>query len=248
MFNTLVVNYSWHYRDLLIFFPIMLALVSFTTYWFIFKSDRIRAHFYQKYDADTASIKYILFSKYLGLLLFAIVPGILSLILFPQFSLKDYGLAIKPETTLISIEWISGLWLLAIPLAYLSGRKLRNQANYPQIRAKVWNRRLIFNYAIGWAAYLFGYEFLFRGILLFSLVRTIGVWPAIAVNIALYSATHIPKGLDETIGAVVLGMILCVLTISTGTIWIAFFVHVALAWTNSYTALRYNPEMKIVKI
>ena len=65
---------------------------------------------------------------------------------------------------------------------------------------------------LGWAIYLFGYEFLFRGILLFPLAETVGVWPAIAVNIALYSATHIPKGLDETLGAIPLGLVLCWLT------------------------------------
>ena len=100
--------------------------------------------------------------------------------------------------------------------------------------------------ALGWAAYLFGYEILFRGILLFPLVAEFGVWPAIAVNIALYSSTHIPKGLDETIGAIPLGIVLCVLTLLTGTIWIAFFVHLAMALTNSFTALKHHPEMKSV--
>ena len=55
---------------------------------------------------------------------------------------------------------------------------------------------------LGWFIYLFGYELLFRGILLFPLVAAIGVWPAIGVNIALYSATHIPKGVEETIDVV----------------------------------------------
>ena len=96
---------------------------------------------------------------------------------------------------------------------------------------------------LGWAIYLFGYEFLFRGILLFPLAETVGVWPAIAVNIALYSATHIPKGLDETLGAIPLGLVLCWLTLASGTIWIAFLVHVAMAWTNSLTALKHHPDI-----
>ena len=97
---------------------------------------------------------------------------------------------------------------------------------------------------MGWAAYLFGYELLFRGVLLFPLADELGVWTAIAINIALYSATHIPKGLDETIGAIPLGLVLCILTLYTDTIWIAFIVHVIMAWTNTFTALRFNPEMK----
>ena len=46
----------------------------------------------------------------------------------------------------------------------------------------------------GWFLYLFGYEFLFRGVLLIPLIDPLGMWPAIAINIAVYSATHIPKG------------------------------------------------------
>lgn len=113
--------------------------------------------------------------------------------------------------------------------------------------ARLLPKKIVFINALGWAIYLFGYEFLFRGVLLFPLVDSIGVWPAIAVNIALYSATHIPKGLDETIGAIPLGLVLCLLTLASGTIWIAFLVHVAMAWTNSFTALKFHPEINYIK-
>jgi membrane protease YdiL (CAAX protease family) len=131
-----------------------------------------------------------------------------------------------------------------VPLVYFSAKKEKNLVNYPQIRAKVWSKKLKTRNAIGWAAYLFGYEMLFRGVLLFPLYHEFGIWPAIAVNIALYSATHIPKGLDETIGAIPLGLVLCILTLLTGTIWIAFILHVIMAWTNTFTALKFNPDMK----
>ena len=100
---------------------------------------------------------------------------------------------------------------------------------------------------LGWFLYLFGYEFLFRGVLLIPVVKALGVWPAIAINVAIYSATHIPKGLDETVGAIPLGLALCLLTLATGTIWIAFLVHVTMAWTNTLTSLKFNPEMKYIK-
>ena len=32
-----------------------------------------------------------------------------------------------------------------------------------------------------------------------------------------------------------------------GTIWIAFLVHVAMAWTNNLTALKYHPEIHLIK-
>jgi membrane protease YdiL (CAAX protease family) len=106
---------------------------------------------------------------------------------------------------------------------------------------------MVFWNLFSWAFYLLGYELFFRGILLFPLVAKIGLWPAIAVNIGLYSATHIPKGLNEAVGAIPLSVVLCLLSVSTGTIWIAFLVHVAMAWTNSLASLKFHPEMKIIK-
>ena len=45
-----------------------------------------------------------------------------------------------------------------------------------------------------------------------------------------------------------MGFALCLLTISSGTIWIAFIVHVVIAWTNSFTALKFHPEMQLKEV
>lgn len=243
MYQTLDIDLSWKSGNLTSFLPIVLSLVFFVIYWFTAQSEKIKNYFYSKYTFDQAAVKHIFFTKYFGFISMGVVPAILCLIFLPDYSLADYGLTIIPETTLFSIVWTLGLCILVVPLAYFSAKKLKNLVNYPQIRAKVWDNKIVFINALGWALYLFGYEYLFRGTLLFPLVDSIGVWPAIAVNIALYSATHIPKGLDETIGAIPLGLVLCLLTLASGTIWIAFLVHVAMAWTNSFTALKFHPEI-----
>ncbi|MEZ5021390.1 MAG: CPBP family intramembrane glutamic endopeptidase [Bacteroidales bacterium] len=62
---------------------------------------------------------------------------------------------------------------------------------------------------------------LFRGVLLFGLAKPLGPVVATAVNVILYSAAHIPKGKGETLGAIPFGMVLCILTLVSGTIWIA---------------------------
>lgn len=247
MLQSLDVNFTWNEKDLKSFLPIILSLVFFVIYWFTAQSIKIKDRFYSKYPFDIASVKHIFFTKYFGFISMGVVPSVICLIFLPEYKLADYGLTIIPETTLFSLIWTLGLCILVVPLAYFSAKKPKNLINYPQIRAKVWTNKTVFINALGWALYLFGYEFLFRGTLLFPLVDALGVWPAIAVNIALYSATHIPKGLDETVGAIPLGLVLCLLTLASGTIWIAFLVHVAMAWTNSFTALKFHPEIHYIK-
>jgi len=146
-----------------------------------------------------------------------------------------------------TVFWSVGLMIIIIPIAFLSSGKPANLINYPQIRARLWTRKITVINIVSWIVYLFGYEFLFRGILLFPLAGELGVWPAVAINIAFYSITHVPKGLKETIGAIILGLVLCILTLASGTIWIAVLTHVALALTNSFTAMKYHPDMHCTK-
>jgi membrane protease YdiL (CAAX protease family) len=237
------VDLTWGDFDSQVFLPIVFALVFFIIYWFTAQSGKIKASFYAKHSEDDASVKHIFFTKVFGFVSMGVVPTILCLILIPGISLADYGLTFIPETTLFSVLWIVGISVLVLPLAYVSAKKPKNLVNYPQIRAKSWTKKTLIINLLGWALYLFGYEFLFRGTLLIPLVEPLGIWPAIAINVALYSATHIPKGLDETIGAIPLGLVLCILTLASGTIWIAFIVHVVMAWSNSLFSLKHNPDI-----
>jgi membrane protease YdiL (CAAX protease family) len=239
------IDWTWTASDFKICLPILLTLVFFSIYWFTSKSKKIRERFYNKYDHDQASLKHIFFTKYFGFFSMGVFPTIICLFYLPDLTLADLGLTLIYETSLFSLKWILGLSILIVPLVYFSAKNPKNLLNYPQIRAKVWTKKMIFINALGWFLYLFGYEFLFRGVLLIPLLEPLGMWPAIAINIALYSATHIPKGLNETIGAIPLGLVLSLLTISSGTIWIAFIVHVVMAWTNTFTALKFHPDMQI---
>lgn len=245
--NNFKIDWTWTDLDLRISLPLLLTLAFFSIYWFTSKSEKIKKRFYDKYDHDQASLKHIFFTKYFGFISMGILPAIFCLVFLSKLTLADLGLTFIYKTAQFSIFWILGLSVLIIPLVYFSAKKPKNLVNYPQIRAKVWTKKMVFINALGWFLYLFGYEFLFRGVLLIPLIEPLGMWPAIAINIALYSATHIPKGLDETIGAIPLGFVLCLLTISSGTIWIAFIVHVVMAWTNTFTALKFHPEMNLKK-
>lgn len=233
--------------DLLPFLTIILSTFFFSAYWFIFDSKKIKNSFYTKYNSDEASIKHVLFTKYAGLVLMGIIPGLIYFICYPQYTLSDYGISFSKGTNLISLYWILGAAALIFPVSYMQSSRPKTLGMYPQIRAKYWDLKLIIRYSLGWCAYLFGYEFLFRAILFIPLVDTLGVWPAIAINVALYSATHIPKGMDEAIGAAPIGFLLCIATLQTETIWVAYVVHVFLALSNSLFALKHQPEMKIVK-
>lgn len=235
--NTTGIDLGWMEGDMQIVLPMMLCLVGFSAFWGVSKLKSV----------NDGTVKNILFTKYWGFFTMGVMPAAVALYLMPEYSLADYGVTCNPESTVNSIIATLVLAALTIPLAYMTAKKPSHQVNYPQIRETHWTGSLVVKNALGWSAYLIGYEFLFRGIMLFPLVDAMGVWPAIAINTAMYSATHIPKGMDEAIGAAPLGIVLCLITLMTGTLWVAIVVHILMALANSFSSVYHNPEMKFVK-
>lgn len=238
---------SWRVADQVPFTVIVGGSLFFTIYWFLFISEKIKAWFLNAFQGDKGKIYYFLFTKYSGLLLLGLLPLILFQLVLPFYTLADLGLSFSKETNLLSFYWIGGLGVPIIILNWFGSRRQKTFSMYPQLRIPEWKISTIVMYVTAWSAYLFGYEVLFRGLLFIPLVDSFGVWPAIAINIAMYSLSHIPKGLDETIGAMVLGLVLCLITLQTGTLWVAVVVHIILAVSNSMTALVFHTDMKIVK-
>lgn len=182
-----------------------------------------------------------MFWRYAGVFFFAVIPLIVIITLLPQ-GISYYG--IKFINISESALWIIGFGLVIIPIQSKTARSEANRKLHPRIRVREWNRVLRLKNSFGWFIYLLSYEFLFRGLLLFGLIPFFGVWPAVLINILIYSLVHIPNGYREAIAAIPFGLILCILTIRTETIWIAFFVHLILALSNDCFALTGNDFFK----
>lgn len=236
-----------HPQNVTILNVIALGTLAFILFWFTSQSERTKNFFFKRYSKEKASVRQFLFSKWLGLLVLGILPALILIIADPQFTLEGLGLNLPMNRIAYVFGWTGILGALVIPLAFLSARKEKNLVNYPQIRSKSWSKLTIFQTLTGWAVYLLGYEFLFRGILFFPLLNALGLWTTIGINTAMYSLSHAPKGLDETIGAIPLGVVLCILTYTSGNIWIAFLVHWLMAITNCFTAFYHHPDMHYQK-
>lgn len=219
---------------------LILFIVGFSVYYFVSISKKLRNRTIQQYGKDTS---FIHFSRYLGGLSIGIIPAIV-MILVTGNSMSYYGLA--GGNGLLSFYWTIGIACIVIPMNYFNTRKEKHLAFYPNVREKEWPRRLVILNAFTWVFYLFGYELMFRGLLLFGTVSLMGPWPAIVLNVVLYVLVHVPKNLEESIGAVPLGVLLCLITLTTGTIWVAFFVHCILALSNFFFSLKHHPDMKVV--
>lgn len=178
-----------------------------------------------------------------GLLLLGVLPGLLYFF----FVNRDFGNFGFSLVHLKNNYQIIILLVLIIAAILYVNQKVNRQNNSLQIELTEWNFLLFLINSFGWIIYLLGYEFLFRGILLFECYNSFGFWPAIAINITLYSAIHMVNGKAQTIGALIFGGIASYLTLTRGTILIPIIMHVSLSVLSDYYSIVYNSKLIFVK-
>jgi len=206
--------------------PILYVLFSSLALFFIIQVNKKR---------ETAkNARPVILIRLCGIILFGIIP-VLFLWVLPGYTISQLGLNMNRFAG--SLIWIVILGVFLVSMNFFLIRNPKRLTNYPQILKESWNFNLVLINTLSWAGYLFAYEFMFRGLLLFPLANHLGIVAAIIINTILYSATHFYKGVQEVIGAIPLGIVLCLLTIEYGNIWIAFFAHLCLALSCEYFAL-----------
>jgi membrane protease YdiL (CAAX protease family) len=226
---------SFHELILILSVSVVMIILYLFISGFIASQKRITTN----HTNENTNLFRVIHQRLLGLIFLGVVPAFSGL--FIQGRTFDYY-GVNVGNPLISIFWILILSLIIFSMNLVFSRKPENIRVYPQIRKREWDGTLVIGNAASWIAYLFGYEFLFRGFLLFTCVSILGVFPAIIINTIFYSCAHIPKGLRETLAAIPFGIILCLVTIQTGNLWVAFFTHVVLALSNDFIAIDANPE------
>jgi membrane protease YdiL (CAAX protease family) len=183
----------------------------------------------------------IFFQRYLGFILF----GLLPLLFLKAMKISIAFTGVRTGNLRTSLFSILGLGIILVIVNSFAARSNNNLDQYPQIRKQQWNKGLLLHSALSWIIYLAGYEFLFRGFLLTICINEYGIKSAIIINTILYALAHIPKGFKETLGSIPFGIVLCVLTLYTGTLLVPFILHCMLALSNEWFSIKYQPNMSV---
>jgi membrane protease YdiL (CAAX protease family) len=205
----------------------------------IFAETQIRAKLLKEKKSNQAAV---LLHRSIGMIVYGLIP----LLIVPwtgTHPLSDYGLI--PADLNITFFWTIGLSALVIPVGILTGMNPFQQKHYPQIRLSDWNIRSVAVSAVSWTVYICAYEFLLRGLLFFSCWRMFGIIAAVFINIAVYALFHLHQSIREMLGALLFGAVLCASVYATENIWTAVGAHLALALSTEWSAIHFNPVMKM---
>jgi membrane protease YdiL (CAAX protease family) len=222
-------------------YTMVLIICGYYTYYFPAFSSKTADWFKAKYGQERSKIYLFLFQKILG---FLMLGPVAALLFYPFFSLNTSNSNFSIQLPVSPWSITAFLIILIVILIYFSARKSDVYERVPHMRLKEWNTINILTSITGWGLYLLGYEFIFRQLLLFTWAEAFGVIPAIVVNLALYSAFHLPNGRKETIGSIFFGLVLCLLSLQTGTFILAFLLHFTLSVSTEMFSIHHNPSMR----
>lgn len=85
------------------------------------------------------------------------------------------------------------------------------------------------NYIIIRLAFLFAYEVFFRGVLFIFSLQYVNLVLAVLINLFFYGLIHSFDSRKEIIGSLPFGILLCLFTYFSESIWPAFIIHAALS-------------------
>ena len=211
---------------------LILSSLGFIGYFFSMNSEGLFKKFNPNHiGVIEGSSAWVVFQRFCGVFFLGVLP-LITVILFFNSSLVELG--VNTKNMLPTLGYTLGLLIVVIFMNSRNGGTKDNLVFYPQIRTFPWTKSTFFTNSWSWIAYLIAYEFLFRGILFFGTVNYIGLTEAIILNAAIYALVHIPKGIKETLGAIPLGVVLCIISYQCGNMWTALLVHIGLALSNDY--------------
>ena len=127
--------------------------------------------------------------------------------------------------------WVGYVVVLALVMGAVNlvvSRRAEFAAYYPLWPAARESHGPILLHAASMLAYMFGWEYFFRGFLLFGLAKRYGSF-AVVIQMVPFVLTHRGKPELEMLGAIVGGLVLGVLALRTRSMWPCFLIHAFVA-------------------
>jgi membrane protease YdiL (CAAX protease family) len=144
--------------------------------------------------------------------LLGVVPAAAIKLLFRE-RLIDYGVGLGvPRRTWLSLAFFTPFFLLA---AYVASQDPQFLAKFPINPVASSSGRMFALHAVTYGLFYVGWEFYFRGFLLFGLRDSLGAANAVLIQTLASALLHIGSPAAESFGAVLAGLLWGVLALQT---------------------------------
>jgi len=168
---------------------------------------------------------------------FYLVGPLLIIKFWWNADVRDFGLKLQIEPGFWRL--LAACTAVMLPLVYLMSLTSGFAAKYPFLRiydGEPFIGRTLLAWELIYFVQFFGLEFFFRGFLVHSLKRSLGLY-AIFVMTVPYCMIHFGKPPAETLSAIAAGIFLGWLSYRNESIWLGLALHCAVAFSMDVFAL-----------
>jgi hypothetical protein len=199
-----------------------------TISWYITSRRFFRANIFPSNSFETNIYLYeYLYWFVSDFVTFFVLPFIVIRYLFKE-KISDFGLRAGDWRTGLKISAI--FFLVMLPLIWVASSSPAFTTKYPHLLSvrEVWDK--FFIYELGMLIYMFGWEFIWRGFMLFGLEAKFGYY-AILIQMIPFVILHNGKPILETFGAILGGIALGILAFRTRSFLYGVIVHMGIMFT-----------------
>jgi membrane protease YdiL (CAAX protease family) len=176
-----------------------------------------------------------------GILLTQLIAGIIFLGIGTATLFENRNLDVE-IFTLIWSDYDAYVWII-IATAIIIGTLSAFRKIYPSsISSHSLPSYLPLAFVLVRTLFLIVYESFFRGVMLFVMIEDFGLAAAVIVNLILYALLHWFEK-KERYGSVLMGMILCSVSVNYHSVWPAIIIHLSLALSHEITLLINNKSL-----
>lgn len=206
--------------------------------WYFTSRYFFRLNIYPHYQFDPDVYLYEYLYWFTGdFFSFFVLPVLIVKLLFRE-KLRNFGLTFGEPGIGIKISLI--FLLIMIPLVWIFSSLPDFVRTYPQLAYARDNWNTFFIFEAGVVVYVFAWEFIWRGFMLFGLKEKFGYY-AIFIQMIPFVILHNGKPAAETFGAIVAGIALGVLAWRTRSVYYCLITHAGVMFgIDLMTTLRYR--------
>ena len=193
---------------------------------------------YFQSNSDVFLIEY--YYWFLGdFLVYFVVPVLIIWFLFKE-RISGYGLTAGDYRAGIKITLI--FLIIMLPLIWIASSFSEFSQTYPHLASAKYSWKIFLIFETGMLVYMFSWEFIWRGFMLFGLKEKFGYY-AVLIQMIPFLILHNGKPAPETFGAIIAGIALGVLAIRTNSILYCVLTHMSVMFSiDLISTLRFKAE------
>ncbi len=208
---------------------IFISIAFLQTFSFYFTSRRFfRLNFFQYFQSDSNVFLIEYLYWFIGdFFSYFIFPLLLIKFLFKE-KIKDYGVTFGDYKAGIKITFI--ILVIMLPLVWVASSLPDFSRTYPHLSSTRYSWEIFLIFETGMLIYMFSWEFIWRGFMLFGLKEKFGYY-AVLIQMIPFLILHNGKPAPETFGAIIAGIALGILALRTNSILYCVLTHMSVMFS-----------------